>query len=483
MNPQQDNAPGHGPDSVPQQPQVFGPQQTPVNVPVDSAISESGTPSPGQPSSAPSPVAASLSHSPAANSRPQGVAPTSFSSPSHHLASSDQQQIPTNTQPAHYQAEPGSVPFMSSTPQATVAQKRRFSGKKLFVAVAAVLLLGLGGSAYAYISIMNNSPEKVLADALANTMTDMLDGKPLQAVSNMKIEFEENGQPIVLTIDMDTKLVGENGAMNAKVRVEAGPLLDISASGSVVAAGNTMYLRLNDVQKTVNDIVRMDPQMRLVADEMRPLIQKIDGQWIKIDEQSIAKYGLVETDKDLGKCTQALTDLRISEQDKKRVKEIFKNNQFAVASEELPDESIDGDSSYHYKLDLNQEAGVRFIKDFIELESFSRVKADCEIKFEDIEKELDQIKKQADKEASVKPVFELWVSKKHRYPTKAKVSLDDKKATLEWTTDTKINAENLSVDIPTDAMSIEQFEAEVTQILHSNTGQGMTRGWSAWRQN
>lgn len=448
---------------------------------------DGGLPQPQLPSPLPAPSATPAPGSFVAPGSDQSAAPGTPEFTVPQPQANDAQQIPAA--PAGAYQPPAGQPAMPQAPSPTYnAQqslhppKRKRPGKKLLAALVIALLLGLGGSAYAYVRVLNNSPEKVLADALANTMTDVLDRKPLQVVSDMTLKFQHDNQDVTITVHADAKRVEENGEFMTRVRVQAGSRIDITASGSLVTEGvKTVYVKLNDLRQTAQDIVRTEPWLQAELDQMMPIIQKIDNRWIKIDEQSLSEFGAIESDDVVDKCTKALEELRISTDDQKRIKEIFLQNQFAIASEELPSETIDGDSSYHYKLDLNEEAGMRFAKEVIELGSFSAVTSACEVKQEDIDKQLEDLRRETDKEEELLPAFELWVSKSKRYPTRLKVTDDNKETSIEWTTNSKIDAQHLAINIPVDAISIRELRAEIEEALSSSTPQGRTQGWSIWR--
>lgn len=420
MNPEQDEKSQGGKNTDSPTPQVFGPQQT-------------GSDSIGSPNITPE-FQASLRMTPAPNNAPQ----------------------PLSTAP-----------------------KRKKPGKKLLAIVAAVILIGLGAGAYAYVTILNNSPEKVLADALSGTMKDVLGRKPVRLAGTITYESKEEGSPYSVIIDMGASQADDNGQLGATVRIKAGDEIELSVKGSLIAEGSeTVYVKIDDVQKTVDDIIAISPEFSSVAETAKPLIKKIDGRWVKIDQKSLAEMGFAESEEMLDKCSEEVGKLRISEADQKQVKEIFTQNQFAIVSEELPAETVDGDSSFHYKLNLNEEAGLRFTKDFIELESFAGVKKACEIESEDIDKDLEELKKQTDEEVEAKPVFELWVSEKTRRPTKFKVTLDDKKFSMENISTIKINADDVKIDIPTDSMTLQQLQTEIEQTFGSTS----TLGWNDLRK-
>lgn len=365
--------------------------------------------------------------------------------------------------------------------------KKRRPGKKLLLVVAAIVALGLGGSAFAYTSIMNNSPEKILADSLANTMTDVLDKKTYQLASSIKFESKSATNPYKVSINLDAKQAGENGQVDATVHLESGMSMNVSVSGSIVAEGSdAAYIKLNNIQKSVNDIVATNPALAPMATKLRPLIQKLDGKWIKIDEKGLVSMGAVDSEEKVDECSNALKNLRISKEDKKQIKEIFINNQFAIVSEELPAEKVDGENSFHYKLDLNEEAGNKFAKEFVEVKSFADVKKACDVKPEDIDKDAKKYNENKDGEIEAKPVIELWVSKKTRYPTQFKLSVADKELTMDQMTQIKINAGTTTVEIPKDFMTLEQLKTEIEKTMKElsdpTMAGGMTQGWSSWRR-
>src|SRR5690606_34404563 len=130
-----------------------------------------------------------------------------------------------------------------------------------------------------------------------------------------------------------------------------------------------------------------------------------------------------------------------------------------------PKESIDSDNSYHYKLDLNDEAGIKFVKSVIELESFSSVKSDCNLKTEDYDKQLEDIKQRAKKDDNM-PVIELWVSSKTRRPTKVKVTSDDAYTVMEFVSNIKIGMEDVNIEKPSEFIDIKEIKTQFEQFFY-----------------
>jgi len=344
--------------------------------------------------------------------------------------------------------------------------KKKLPRAKLLLVLVALLIFGLGSGAFAYVNVLNNSPEKVLADALANTMRDVLDRRPLQVVSNIKLKSKDSKNPYEISLDLDAVHVENDGKLSVKGQFTTQePKLDISISSDLVVQDDkTVYVRLNDLQKSIDKVGSTVPVYAMMAKMYQPIIEKIDGKWIKIDAESLAKMGLQQSAEETNKCSEAFTNLRISSKDSKRVKEIFKQNQFAIASEVLPAESVDGDKSFHYKLDLNKEAGARFVKELATLDSFKDVKQECKVKQEDLDKSLKKIEEGKEK-SNTKPIIELWVSKKTRHITRTLIKVDDKEAEFTMSANAKIDARNLSVEVPKDSIKIEDLKAEFESAM------------------
>jgi hypothetical protein len=370
------------------------------------------------------------------------------------------------------------IPAPSQNSAISTLPKKRHS-KKLIAAVLAVLLVGLMASAYAYVQILNNAPEKVLADALSNTMTDVLDRKPTSVTGTFKYASKSDGFPYTVTIGLEAQSTGENGQLTATIKLDAGEEFDVSVTGTVIGEGSeAVYVKFDNLQQTVDDIVKGSPGLAAYADATKPLINKIEDKWIKIDNKSLAEAGWIQSEESVDKCSEAVGALRISKDDQKRVKEIFLSNQFAITSEELLGEEIDGDDSFHYKLDLNEEAGLRFAKDFMELQSVKGVKEACEWKQEDIDKDLEELKKQLDEEIQAKPVIELWVSKETRRPTKIMVTLDDKEFSMENIATIKIDAPNISIEVPKESMPLNEVITEAEKAFEKALGNSQSLGWT-----
>lgn len=360
-------------------------------------------------------------------------------------------------------------PKTQSQPAAVQNNTKQRPKKKLLIGllVAAAMVLAGGAGAATFYVTQNNKPEKVLADAFTNTVADTLEKKP--AVMAGKISFESKGDtPVKVAIGLDGKSSGENGQGSADITVDfSGKTYNIKTS-AVVFGDEEFYVKVENLQETVNTLVGSQPEFSSYSQIFEPVIAKIDNRWIKVTKDDLKEFGMPDEEK-LDKCTSALEAVKLSNPDKKALKKLFKENQFIVAGEELGSESISGEKSFHYKLDFNNQAAENFAKQVINLESFAEVKRDCEL---DEEKIADGFKEgdSKTKKDDVKPVVELWVGKKSRRPTKFRVAASDKEFAVDFDTTVKFDAKDVTIEKPSSSISITDLKDEIQGIMGQQTG-------------
>lgn len=386
---------------------------------------------------------------------PNGLPQRQFTEP---VAPSQPQPQPQPTGPAFMPAQPS----QQLPPQPAASKKSKLP---LIIIAAVVLLTVLAGGAFAMYSSLNNKPEKVLADALSNTASDVLSDKPTTAVGSLSFESKAE-TPLKVTLNFDAKASGSNssGSLDASVTL-AGQVYKLKTS--VAGFGDSeYYFKIENLKQTVASIKNTQPEFATYTQYIDPLVNKLDNQWIKVTKDDLKQLsGVSETSVD--KCSAALSNIKLSKGDQKKLKSLFKNNQFIVASEKLTTEKVADEDSFHYKLDFNNKAAVSFAKQVVALDSFKTLKADCDISDSKID---DSLKADTtDKTGDVKPVVELWVSKSTRRPTKFRVSGQDKDMTLDFSSQFKFNATNITIDKPSNAESINDLKADFEKILPSST--------------
>lgn len=387
----------------------------------------------------------------------------------------NEQITPPPTNPPNSPSPQGFKISEPGQPASSFTNTNSSSKKKRFLLVAVIVFLVLliigGGGGFAYYTAMNNKPEKVLADALSNTIKDVLDRNPSSMIGSVKYEFkgEKKGS---MNIEFNSKISGGNTQQEASLNLKSDEI-DFTIKGAVITLStNEVYVKFDDLKKLTEQSSKSNPDLATYVESFKPIIDKIDSKWIKIDKQSLVEFGFVESEEEVDKCTKAMADLRVSKDDKKKLKKIFLDNQFMIATEKLSKEKVDKESSYHYKLDFNEEKSIKFSKSVTDLESFKGVKTDCKVKNEDYDKQLTELKNNAGREADqIKPVVELWVGAKTRLPTKIKITTNDETLTMEFDSKIKINDKSFKIEAPAGSINIKDLKTEIESLFsNGNTG-------------
>ncbi len=190
-----------------------------------------------------------------------------------------------------------------------------------------------------------------------------------------------------------------------------------------------------------------------------PIIKKVDGTWIRITTSDIDQFS-GSSDLKAEKCSEAVQQLRLSKDDQSQMKKLFDQNQFIEAKEVYDNQAIDGDTNFHYLIDFNDKHAQQFIKSAVKLQSFKQVVEDCDIDIEDIGKTNSSSE---DKPEEVK--FELWVSTNTRRFTKIRVQVSDKELTLDFDSKVKFDAQNVTIEKPSEFITIEQLQNDIQALM------------------
>lgn len=392
--------------------------------------------------------------------------------PQNQAASTKPAQATQPTEPT-VQPQPavGGTPNVTPAPQPIstvqpVTQPPKSSKKRMIISgviLAVLLLLGIG--AFLGYNYLNNKPEKVLADALTNTMSDIVEKKPASTIG--QLVFESKGDtPVKATIAFDGKYSGENSQGSAELTVDfSGKTYNIKTS-AVVFGEEEVYFKIENLKRTIADIINSRPELDSYSEVIDPLISKIDNRWIRITKDDLKDLGMAD-EQTVDKCSNALQNIKLSKEDKKQLKKLFKENQFIIASETLQSETVADESSFHYKLDFNNSAAENFAKQVISLKSFEGVKNDCGIDEEDIEDGFKQGSETSQRNNEPKPVVELWVGKNSRRPTKFRVSANNKEVVVDFDTQVKFSDQTVNIEKPSSSVSIKELQAEFEKLVPS----------------
>lgn len=341
---------------------------------------------------------------------------------------------------------PGPVSSPNSQPSPTQGGSVK-NGRRKWLIMAAVLVVIVAAVIIGWLYYTN--PQRVVADSLSKSLG--ADSAGYQG----KLEFasKESSDPFKLHVDFNGEGNKTHTKVDTKTKITAGAL-DINLDANFLVANGETYFKLGNAKQLGELATSLaGPQSKPFVDVYKPLIEKLDNKWVKVDQQ--------ENGSEATKCSQALSEMKISDADSNAIRNLFKQHEFIVATEAGSSGFIEG----HYNLALNEDKAESFTKEVVNLESFKKIKAECHPE-EAIKSAKTQIKKAEN--PSVKA--ELWVNKLTHKPTKLHFSVDDKEATLAFTTDIELNKKT-NVTAPSDATPLskilQDFQAEVLKNFQS----------------
>ncbi len=357
-----------------------------------------------------------------------------------------------------------------SAVSSTQAPKKSKKGLIIgLISLLGVLILGGGLLAVLLVLSLNNKPEKVLADAVSNLVTDTFAGIPVNTKGSFKVVNKGEGQS-VSEVSIEYQAKAEQNAVkfqgssefSADVKVKTGEQT-INVSGTIIySKDKTIYIKLENVRQAVTSILGGNEATAEVLKTIDPIITKIDNKWISITENDIKELaGNQVSTETVSECSGALQKVEVSKADQKAIKRIFKENPFFSVSENLKTEDVNGQASFHYRLDANQPEGKAFITEVGKLDSFKELTQKCGEAGKGLENEV------SSETSETKPVIELWVGKKDRRVNRIAVTGDDKEVTVDLSAEAVWNS-NVAVEIPEGATSVQILKQDIENLFNPN---------------
>lgn len=277
-------------------------------------------------------------------------------------------QPPATLQPEPIQAtpsEPQSVPISVQnvyTPPPEISTTKKSKGKIIAIIGVVVAILVLAGGAFAYVYYFQNLPTalvmKKMQTALATvksaeySMTATINiPKPPDAIDHvapiapMGSSFDGD-----LTIDIsgtgdsfDAKNPMSSTSLKFKLANSSSLKQDINIGIEVKAINQIVYARINELP----DLSALSPVAKGID------LSFITDQWVKIDQESLTKeLGQFN----LGEMTQAAQQQQLQYTQKlEQLQKSINIGKLVSITEKLPDESIDGTNSYHYKYEMSKD--------------------------------------------------------------------------------------------------------------------------------
>ena len=346
-------------------------------------------------------------------------------------------------------AQPMTVPSPASMPLQTPVKPSGKRKKLVLIAGIAglVLLFGGGGAAAYYALVLPNQPERIVVQAMANTINQE---KVQSGYFEGEVSFEGG--------DISKSVSG----VTFKGASSKGGATDLSISVSSVLTkigldlrsqdGKTLYVKLSGLTGLDKLLAAYGGEAaESEASAYVSLIASVNEKWFTIDQSLLSQ---------IGGDTAISVDSGLSSEDTKKLGEIYKSHQFLTINKKLADEDIHGTASHHIQASINKDQMIAFL---------NQVKA-ANLKSVPIEQSMiDEVSKV---DFSKYP-FEMWVSKKDRFVTQLATTIEESGTKFKVRVALFDINKPVTVQKPADAKSLLELLSEVSQldtdVLGANT--------------
>lgn len=337
--------------------------------------------------------------------------------------------------------------------------------KKLIAIIAGIFiaLIALGsGAAYA---MYLNSPDKVLLDATQN----MMKANTMISKGNLLAESKDKKSSIKVDFSSQSDNAKQAGSLYAKVAVNYMDLkLNLDGEGMMAESGD-IYFRVNNSPKVIDEILQSElgktyasePTLAPVVVKIKALLNKIDGQWIKLESKDIDLF--LGTYSKQESCTKkALATFNKSDTQQKQVIDAYTKNPFITVENTGNSETINNLDSSAYDISYDAKLSNVFGNEFEKTDIAKTVNKCTDTKLESTNLTDDQIKQQQKQVDGIKTT--LWISKQSHEIQKVDMENKDKKTTnikYSMTLDTKTQP---SLKDPAKYLTLKDIMNEVNAI-------------------
>lgn len=345
----------------------------------------------------------------------------------------------------------------SSRPQIVVHKK---SKKLQVISVAAfgfIILAILIAGIYYYIQ---TKPEKVISDALTNAISDTVNTVPQKSNTFLALKISGD-QPVGATVSLAAQSAVNEGKYDLVINLNVNGKTQPIKISIIVVNKNELYFKVHDFKASADALAATSAEAATYMKKIEPLITKIDGKWIRIDKDDIKGLDTVE----IQKCADAISGLEVTKDNEKQLKQFFKNSAPVKSAEVLDSEEVAGQKSFHYRLELDPLATVRFFNDVQKLQAIQPLKGSCGVLASPQNKQLlQQIKQALLNDPNLMPHVELWVGKKTRRITKVRITINNKETDITFSTEQVPYTENIEVNPPEGSIPFADISNEITAI-------------------
>ena len=295
-----------------------------------------------------------------------------------------------------------------------------------------VLLIILGGVAFAYFFVSSNS-QKIVNDSIIKLTNKIESNGYSEGTASLQIKVsgvanksmpsvKSTGEAnLVFSVksDLKSKKASENVSFTAEAS-SGGMTIKIDGTNLVdlVMSGSSFFVRLNKIPTGAELFTAsVKPEIDMVNNE-------IVGKWIRIDSNGISKLTGMDLATIEKSYSSAYQNIDASTTD--ALMKVFRDSEIFKITQNLPSETINGSEASHYKIVVSKDGLVNFslklAKIYPELASKSAVSPQIPSE-QEIRDGIDKAFT-AYQQSGVKGDIDLWVEKGSGVLVKIGINID-----------------------------------------------------------
>lgn len=373
--------------------------------------------------------------------------------------------VPQQVSQSPFQAPIASGPSdPSSTFQPDDAPKK--SKKPLIIVSIVALLVVLLGSGMGAYALWYTNPEKVLLDAVTNSI------KANTAVTegDFVVKDSDNNGTVTVKFSSESDTSKYAGMLEAEAKIEYEGFDTTIAGAGMVAESGDIYLRVDNAKQLLDKALETEygklytsePSLQSPLQKFKAFVAKIDGKWIKIDKSQIEE-SIPDYDKQQACYKKAFDTFYQDSAQQQQVIKAYQDNKFITIADTGKSQTINGKDSVAYDMSFDVAEAEAFGK---ALEKTDLVKAveKCGdssdvASSDDIASEVSETsQKDIDK-----TTVTVWISRWGHEFTKVETAYKDESAssTFDMTID---HAKQPSLKDPSGALDAKELIKEIEVI-------------------
>lgn len=274
----------------------------------------------------------------------QTIVPGDTPAPDVPVSVMDQPAMPSATAPLPVtttdNAEPVPLPVSSLKPH-------KKKGMLVGLIIGAVVVLGGGAAATSY--YIQSRPANILKHAVTNVF-DTTKAKTMQFSG--ALEFKGGGSGPAINVTYEGQMDNATNAFDFTGKLDA--LVTNITFDLRSTDGKTVYLKVGGLDGLATLLGGSETSM--FTDIYGPIITTLNDQWLEINDSLVKQVTGTSFQND-----------KVSDTDRQKLADGYAKHPFVVVKEVLPNESIKGADSYHYKLVIDKAKLKEFINEIKEI--------------------------------------------------------------------------------------------------------------------